>query len=119
VTTLFDARRLLRIPPAAPTVRSRVLLMNRDEEPVGLLVDSVYRVYRLDDDEIEPPEAAGAEQQPHVIGIGRPERDDATGWQAEEAGSQSLFFEYLPSKAGKRSVEEVLILLDPAALLKG
>jgi purine-binding chemotaxis protein CheW len=118
VTTLFDARRLLRLPPADPTARSRVLLVSREEETVGLLVDSVFRVYRLEDNEIEPPEAAGAERQPHVIGIGRPERKDAAVSPEGDSGGESLFYEPMLSETVKPEGDEVLILLDPAALLK-
>jgi purine-binding chemotaxis protein CheW len=120
VTTLFDARRRLRLPRAEPSPRSRVLLVNRGEETVGLLVDAVLRVYRLKETEIEPPAVAGAERQAHVIGIGRPERDDAGGRQPGEPGREPLrFFKpFLPEKATTPE-DEVLVLVDPAALLKG
>jgi purine-binding chemotaxis protein CheW len=120
VTTLFDARRLLRFPPAEPTSRSRVLLVNRGEETVGLLVDSVLQVYRLDESEIEPPAAAGAEGQSHVTGIGRPGRDDAEGEQPDEAGRKALPpLQPFSGADGTGPEEEMLILIDPVALLKG
>jgi purine-binding chemotaxis protein CheW len=52
--------------------KSRILLVSAPEEEIGLLVDEVLQVYRLAENEIEPPEVLGSEQQPHVVGIGRP-----------------------------------------------
>jgi purine-binding chemotaxis protein CheW len=120
VTTLFDTRRLLSLPPAESTIRSRVLLVARGEETVGLLVDGVLRVFRLSEAEIEAPEAAGAERKPYVTGIGRPGRSSAEGPGAEaEEDERAPFFQTSSLEAGSWSGEEMLILVDPAALLKG
>ena len=53
--------------------KSRILLVAAPEEEIGLLVDEVIQVYRLAESEIEPPAVLGSEQQPHVVGIGRPQ----------------------------------------------
>lgn len=52
--------------------KSRILLVDAGDEEIGLLVDEVLQVYRLTEAAIEPPEVLGAEQQPHVVGVGRP-----------------------------------------------
>jgi chemotaxis signal transduction protein len=52
--------------------RTRILLTDVDGETTGALVDEVLQVYRLGDSEIEPGSVLGADQQPHVVGIGRP-----------------------------------------------
>lgn len=52
--------------------KSRILLVQADEEEIGLLVDEVLQVYRLAESEIEPPTVLGSEQPAHVVGIGRP-----------------------------------------------
>jgi purine-binding chemotaxis protein CheW len=53
--------------------KSRILLVNAIEEEIGLLCDEVLQVYRLAEDEIEPPDVLGTEQPPHIVGIGRPQ----------------------------------------------
>lgn len=120
VTTLFDARRLLSLPPAEPTIRSRVLLVARGEETVGLLVDGALRVFRLSNAEIEAPEAVGAERKPYVTGIGRPGRGSERGPETEaEENERAPFFQPSSLETGSWPGEEMLILVDPAALLKG
>ncbi|MCL2725164.1 MAG: chemotaxis protein CheW [Polyangiaceae bacterium] len=52
--------------------KSRILLVDVGGEPIGLLVDEVFQVFRLTDAEIEPPTVLGSEQPPYVVGIGRP-----------------------------------------------
>jgi purine-binding chemotaxis protein CheW len=52
--------------------RNRILLVDIDGETTGALVDEVQQVYRLAESEIEPASVLGADQQTHVIGIGRP-----------------------------------------------
>jgi purine-binding chemotaxis protein CheW len=72
--------------------RTRILLIDVDGETIGALVDEVLQVYRLGESEIEPGSVLGVEQQPHVVGIGRP-------------------------KAG-RERSEILILLDLKEILR-
>ena len=52
--------------------KSRILLVDTQDEEIGLLVDEVLQVYRLSEAEIEPPTVLGSEQPGHVVGIGRP-----------------------------------------------
>lgn len=93
ITTVFDLRRRLRMPPAEPTKASRILLVEGEDEVVGLLVDEVYQVYRLHDDEIELAAVVAGDLSEYVLGIGRPGDDDG-------------------------SDDDLLILLDPEPLLR-
>jgi len=75
VVTVIDLRSKLHLPLVPQGPRSRVLLVPLDDgETVGLFVEEVLQVYRLGQDEIEPPSSAlGAEPGEHVIGLGRPD----------------------------------------------
>lgn len=108
VTTLVDLRKRLQVAAPAPSAANRILLCDEGSEVIGLFVDSVLQVYRLREDEVELAPALGGDAPAHILGIGRPgsaRRDDAPE-------------EPLPA-AAKRDDEELLILLDPIALLKG
>ncbi len=65
-------RRFRLAPTFSMDKKSRILLVSAPEEEIGLLVDEVLQVYRLAETEIEPSAVLGSEQQPHVVGIGRP-----------------------------------------------
>jgi purine-binding chemotaxis protein CheW len=93
VTTVFDLRVKLRLTESPPTTRSRILLIDGGGEVVGLLVDNVLQVYRLQTGEIELAAVLGSEAPPYLAGIGRPAKTAAN----------SLDF---------------LLLLDPVALLR-
>jgi len=93
ITTVIDLRRRLRMPPREPDKNSRILLVAGADEVLGLLVDRVFQVYRLQEDELELAAAVAGELSDYVHGIGRPRvEDDAP--------------------------EEIMILLDPEPLLK-
>lgn len=90
ITTVVCLRATLGRPVLETSPRSaRILLVDRGDEVVGLVVDAVTEVLRLGPAEIEPAEAVGAGLAEHVAGIGRP------------AGTT-----------------DVVVLLDPVALLK-
>ena len=72
VTTIIDLRRLLRMPERAETRRSRILLVHLDEEVIGVLVDEVLQVYRLQGDEVELSTMVSGDISEYVTGIGRP-----------------------------------------------
>lgn len=73
LVTVVDLKRRFRLTRTfTMDKKSRILLVDAAGEEIGLLVDEVLQVYRLADAEIEPPTVLGSEQQPHVIGIGRP-----------------------------------------------
>jgi len=103
VTTVVDLRRRLRVPESALTSAARLLLVEGQDEIVALLVDEVLSVFRLAPDEIEPAQHVGGDVSDHVAGIGRPRVARGKGSKADE----------------RREKEgELLILLDPAALLR-
>lgn len=96
ITTIFDLRRRLRMPGAAPTRGSRILLVEGADEIIGLLVDEVHQVHRLHDDEIEMAAVVAGDLSEYVMGIGRP---------GGSAGGPAL-------------PNDILILLDPDPLLR-
>jgi purine-binding chemotaxis protein CheW len=98
VTTLIDLRHRLSLPKAALGPRTRVLLVDQGDETLGLLCDRVLSVYRLGEAEVELATVLGSESSSYVMGIGRPGARKA---QRSEA-----------------ALQEILILLDPIALLK-
>jgi purine-binding chemotaxis protein CheW len=74
IVPLLDLRLRLGL-PARPSGRSaRILIVSREDEPYGLLVDEVYQVERIAPEAVEPPPAmiGGAEGE-FIAGIGRPE----------------------------------------------
>lgn len=95
ITTIVDLRRRLRMPAAASSKQNRILLVDGGDEIVGLLVDQVFQVYRLQEDEIELAATVAGDLSDHVLGIGRPQQDN-----------------------GGSSPEEILVLLDPEPLLR-
>jgi purine-binding chemotaxis protein CheW len=73
VLPVIDLRMRLRRPRGAPGRGSRVLVVTRDGEAFGLLVDAVRQVDRLREDEIEPtPALLGASDSDYIAGIARP-----------------------------------------------
>jgi purine-binding chemotaxis protein CheW len=104
VTTVLDLRRKLQLETTPLTSKSRVLLVDQGQEVTGLLVDAVLQVCRLRPEEIELSSVLGADAPGYLAGIGRPsgeKRDDER-------------------RAARRTAEigEILLLLDPSALLR-
>ncbi len=71
LVTVIDLRRRFRLTETPVDARTRILLVDRGDEQVGLWVDEVLEVYRLADNEIEPPSVLGGDQPAYVLGIGR------------------------------------------------
>ncbi|MDP9152483.1 MAG: chemotaxis protein CheW [Myxococcota bacterium] len=73
LVTVIDLRRRFRLPESPHDGRTRILLADVGTgEQIGLLVDDVQQVWRLANEEIEPPSVLGGEQPAHIAGIGRP-----------------------------------------------
>jgi purine-binding chemotaxis protein CheW len=73
VVTLLDLRRRLGLPERPFDRRTRVLVVQRGDEPIGLLVDAVTEVVRLDRASIEErPALPGARHVDYLAGVGRP-----------------------------------------------
>lgn len=102
ITTVIDLRRRLNVEEAAETKASRILLADRGDEVIGVFVDRVLQVYRLEPEEIEYSSVTGSDTSDHFMGIGRP-RVAARG----SRGSAAL-----------EADGSILILLDPIPLLR-
>lgn len=73
VLPVIDLRLRLRGVPTEPGPTSRVLVVKRDGEPFGLLVDAVREVLRLRAEDVEPtPALLGASDSEYIAGIARP-----------------------------------------------
>jgi len=118
VTTLIDLRRLLKMSELRPTFKSRVLLVDKGDEVIGLLVDRVLQVYRLTEEEIELASTMGGEQTEYVTGIGRPGLSRKADAQRETDQDELLFQEASAQTVEDSIGAEILILLDPETLLK-
>ena len=102
ITTVLDMRRLLRVPEAPIEKASRILLVDSGVEVLGLLVDRVLQVHRLQEDEIELSAALGGDVSEHVMGVGRPRASRGAAREARELSDPN----------------DILILLDPGHLLR-
>jgi purine-binding chemotaxis protein CheW len=105
VTTLIDLRERLDVEVAPISSRTRVLLVDQGDEIMGLLCDRVKQVHRLSEQEVEMASVLGADAASYVMGIGRPGQRKAETPRSSKAGTED-------------SGAEILILLDPIALLK-
>ena len=72
IIAVFDPRRQLGLPPAAPARGARVLVCDAGRGPRGILVDAVSGVVRLPASAIEVrPTGIGAGSGDAIVGIGR------------------------------------------------
>ena len=55
VVPVVDLRARFGLPPVTPTLDTRVVVVQRDERTVGLVVDSAREVVQLALDAIKPP----------------------------------------------------------------
>jgi purine-binding chemotaxis protein CheW len=93
IITLLDLPRLLNLEVDEVERYGRVLLVDNGDELIGVAVDRVIQVYRMEPEDIEYASAMGAELSDYVVGVGR---------------------------VGKPNGEErMLILIDPVSLLGG
>jgi purine-binding chemotaxis protein CheW len=101
ITTVIDLRRRMNLEESAHTKATRILLIDRADEIVGVLVDRVHQVYRLGAEEIEFSSVVGSDAGDHFMGIGRP--------RATRGARGAGLLE---------SEHAILILLDPIPLLR-
>ena len=94
IVTLVDLPRLLDLEAEQGEGDGRVLLVDNGEELIGVAVDQVIQVYRMEQEQIEYASAMGAELSDYVVGIGR------VSSESEGDG-------------------DMLILIDPVSLLGG
>jgi purine-binding chemotaxis protein CheW len=93
IITVIDLPKLLNLEVAHDGTHSRVLLVNNGQELIGMAVDRVIQVYRLEPEQIEYASAMGANLSDYVIGVGRVQG----------------------ATTGKS--DDMLILIDPVSLL--
>jgi len=93
IITLIDLPKMLHLEVEQTEPYGRVLLVDNGEELIGVAVDRVIQVYRMESDQIEYASAMGAELSEYVVGIGRVPSDSSTDG------------------------EDMLILIDPVSLL--
>ncbi|MBI4509102.1 MAG: chemotaxis protein CheW [Deltaproteobacteria bacterium] len=76
VIPVINLRLRLRMPSTPVGKDTRILIVTRDGEQFGLIVDAVNQVVRMRDEEIEPPPPMiGGVESEFVSGIGRPRAD--------------------------------------------
>lgn len=93
IITVIDLPKLLNLEVVDHEPYGRVLLVDNGHELIGMAVDSVIQVYRLEPAQIEYASAMSADLSDYVVGVGR------VGGASEDAP------------------EEMLILIDPVSLL--
>jgi purine-binding chemotaxis protein CheW len=93
IITVIDLPKMLQLEVEQKEPYGRVLLVDNGEELIGVAVDSVIQVYRMQPDQIEYASAMGAELSEYVVGVGR-----------------------VPSSSSTEK-EDMLILIDPVSLL--
>jgi len=101
ITTVIDLRRRLNLEERPLSKASRILLVDREDEIIGVLVDRVHQVYRLEPEEVEYSNVMGSDASDHFMGIGRPRSASRSARGAHALDDHSI-----------------LILLDPIPLLR-
>ncbi len=70
IVTVVDMRRMINVPVSDITDRSRIIIVELDEErPVGLLVDNVLEVRDIPEKRIEPIGSSQDENSKYIQGI--------------------------------------------------
>ncbi|MDH3484029.1 MAG: chemotaxis protein CheW, partial [Myxococcales bacterium] len=93
IITVIDLAKLLNLEVRHDELPGRVLLVDNGQELIGVAVDRVIQVYRLEPGQIEYASAMSADLSDYVVGLGRV--------QNQPAGSS----------------DDMLILIDPVSLL--
>ena len=75
VVPIIDLRMRMGLAAAEPTRASRILIVDYDGEPYGLIVDAVIRVVRMVDDQIEASPLPGGIDSEFLTGLARDEGD--------------------------------------------
>jgi purine-binding chemotaxis protein CheW len=94
IITLLDLPKVLNLEVEQVGAHGRVLLVDNGEELIGVAVDRVIQVYRMEPEHIEYASGMGAELSEYVVGVGRVANASNGG-------------------------ERMLILIDPVSLLGG
>ncbi len=72
IVPIIDLRRVLELPPSPEVVGRRILVLRGGGDPVGILVDRVSSVARIERDAVEPvPRAVQRRASELLKGVGR------------------------------------------------
>ncbi len=93
IISVIDLAKLLNLEVVSNEPHGRVLLVDNGQEFIGVAVDRVLQVYRLEPNQIEYASAMSADLSDYVVGVGRIQKDTPT------------------------DSNDVLILIDPVSLL--
>ncbi|MFW5876940.1 MAG: chemotaxis protein CheW [Myxococcota bacterium] len=105
IITVVDLARRLGLPESRRGRQNRILLVDAGGEVMGLIVDHVLQVFRLREEEIEYAQATASDMAEYVMGIGRPRGGRGVGRARDIT-------------APLHRDDDILILLDPAPLMK-
>jgi len=95
IITLIDLPKMLSLEVQQKAPYGRVVLIDIGDELIGVAVDRVIQVYRLQPSQIEYASTMGADLSEYVVGIARLASDSTA------------------------NAEDILILIDPVSLLGG
>jgi purine-binding chemotaxis protein CheW len=122
VVPVIDLRKRLRLDGIEKTKSTRVLVAEKEESLVGLLVDSVFEVLKIRSDDVEePPEIISAIGIEYITGVAKMAGkliillDLTKILNAEDMRSVDMLqrhavageIEVIPEDDGKRSMEEM------------
>ena len=93
IITVIDLPKMLHLEAEQNDPFERILLIDNGEELIGIAVNRVIQVYRMEPDQIEYASAMSAEFSEYVVGVGRVPSDSST------------------------EAEDMFILIDPVSLL--
>ena len=95
IVTLLDLPKTLNLQAEQVVPYGRVILIDNESELIGVAVDSVIQVYRMEPAQIEYASSMSAELADYVVGVGRITSSD------------------------EDVEDEMIILIDPVSLLGG
>jgi len=75
IIPVIDLRKRLGMPPKEADKKSRIVVIELDDKKVGLIVDMVSRVIRVDENSVEPPPEAVKLDPRYITGIAKLEDD--------------------------------------------
>ncbi len=72
ITPIFDPKKKIGLPQTERTDRARIIVLNRDEEQIGILVDAITGAASVAVDGMEPPPAViRGQQAEYISGVAR------------------------------------------------
>ncbi|HID56815.1 TPA: purine-binding chemotaxis protein CheW [Candidatus Poribacteria bacterium] len=75
IIPVIDLRKRLGMPPGETDKKNRIMVVELGDKRVGLAVDAVSRVLKVNEDEIEPPPEAVKLNSRYITGIAKLDGD--------------------------------------------